>query len=281
MIEKLCSRCGQTKSGRLYYADSSKRDGLSAYCKDCARVRAKENQRRRSLDFNISDIPAQKLCSMCGITKSSADFQIRKCSSDSLQSYCRACSVTQYERRLSKVAASSIPSVIEKTCITCGITKLSEDFSKSSIKTDGLNSECRDCSNSRVTKNRSIRLENDSVSYRINAMMNAAKHRSRKQGTPCDLDIQFMRSLYTPTCPALGIPLNWNSKKISRNSPTLDKFFPELGYTKANVRIISHKANSMKNDGDVQDILNLAVWAVSTELEIKRALDTTSAVGAT
>lgn len=82
-------------------------------------------------------------------------------------------------------------------------------------------------------------------------MLATARKRAKRMGLPFDLtieDIQIPRM-----CPYLGIPLyKSNSGYASYNSPSLDKIVPELGYVKGNVRVISYKANAMKQDADAE-----------------------------
>ena len=57
-------------------------------------------------------------------------------------------------------------------------------------------------------------------------------------------------------CPVLGIELNWHHEKkgFHPDSPSVDRIRPELGYTKGNVRIISNRANLLKNDATVEEL---------------------------
>lgn len=38
------------------------------------------------------------------------------------------------------------------------------------------------------------------------------------------------------------------------DSPSLDRIKPELGYVKGNIRVISFKANSIKNDASIEEL---------------------------
>jgi len=60
-------------------------------------------------------------------------------------------------------------------------------------------------------------------------------------------------------CPLLGIPLVYGTKnKQSPNAASLDKLDPKKGYTEENTKVISFKANRIKSDATVQEILTLA-----------------------
>jgi hypothetical protein len=58
-------------------------------------------------------------------------------------------------------------------------------------------------------------------------------------------------------CPVLGLVLkpNTTGKSVSApSSPSLDKFYPEKGYTLNNVYFISHLANQIKNNGTLEQV---------------------------
>jgi|SRR5579859_1436557 len=55
-------------------------------------------------------------------------------------------------------------------------------------------------------------------------------------------------------CPLLGIPLSLGTRLRHRNSPSLDRIKPELGYTKGNIQVISWRANQIKNDSTLTEL---------------------------
>ena len=79
------------------------------------------------------------------------------------------------------------------------------------------------------------------------------KARAKKDGTPffiepCDIIIPEY-------CPVLGLPLTFNSGRPQDNSPSLDRINPDLGYVKGNVRVISYRANTLKNNASMEELL--------------------------
>jgi hypothetical protein len=78
----------------------------------------------------------------------------------------------------------------------------------------------------------------------------SARHRAKRRGTPFDIDESDI--VIPDVCPLLGIPLFIMDGKPGNNSPTLDEVRCGEGYTKGNVRVISHKANTMKQDHTVE-----------------------------
>lgn len=61
--------------------------------------------------------------------------------------------------------------------------------------------------------------------------------------------------VYPNFCPILNIPI---TRKLSRdNFPSVDRVDNSKGYVKGNVRVISHKANRMKQDNTVETLEKL------------------------
>ena len=96
-------------------------------------------------------------------------------------------------------------------------------------------------------------------------LWNAAKQRAKRQGLPFNLSPLDLKELGIPdVCPVLGIPINKSpgdgSGERNDNSPSLDKFIPELGYVKGNVQVISWRANRIKSDGTPEEWQRIAEW---------------------
>jgi carbonic anhydrase len=93
---------------------------------------------------------------------------------------------------------------------------------------------------------------NREASKRYNArhpervMLRTAKNRAKSNGVKFSLreaDIHIPEK-----CPVLGITLVKHFGVHRDNSPSLDRVNPKLGYTKNNIEVISHLANSLKRD---------------------------------
>lgn len=81
-----------------------------------------------------------------------------------------------------------------------------------------------------------------------------AKTRAKQFGLPFDLDD---RTLERPEfCPVLGLRLRYAERqgKCGPDSPSIDRLRPALGYVKNNVRVISHRANTIKSDATVAEL---------------------------
>jgi hypothetical protein len=84
-----------------------------------------------------------------------------------------------------------------------------------------------------------------------------ARYRAKRDRVPFDIRPEDI-PLVPKFCPLLGIPITQNNKKCGPNSPTLDRILPLLGYTKENIWIISHRANTVKSDASVDELIILA-----------------------
>jgi len=83
-------------------------------------------------------------------------------------------------------------------------------------------------------------------------MWGAAKHRAKRNGIL--FDISYNDISIPSLCPLLEIPLmRRKGSGTSHGSPTLDRIVPHLGYVKGNIRVISAKANLMKNDATLEE----------------------------
>jgi hypothetical protein len=85
--------------------------------------------------------------------------------------------------------------------------------------------------------------------------LSSIKWRARKNNIPFNLTIEDI--VFPSTCPVLGFPLKGNydgGSGYHRDSPSLDRINPKLGYVKGNVRIISSRANLLKSDATVEEL---------------------------
>lgn len=62
-------------------------------------------------------------------------------------------------------------------------------------------------------------------------------------------------------CPIFKFPLQVNKGKLQFNSPVLDRINNDLGYLKGNVWVISSKANLLKGNCTLEEIIMMGEWA--------------------
>jgi len=95
-------------------------------------------------------------------------------------------------------------------------------------------------------------------------IFSGVKSRAKKENIPCTITVQEILANLPDNCPALGIKLSWTQRKGQAgdkdNSPSLDKFKPELGYVTGNVYWISGLANKIKSKFTTDQMSNVAKW---------------------
>lgn len=84
-------------------------------------------------------------------------------------------------------------------------------------------------------------------------MLESARHRAKEKGIAFSISAADIP--IPETCPVLGIPLFCGEGSAIPNSPTIDRIIPALGYVPGNVRVISHRANTIKNDATEEELL--------------------------
>ena len=93
--------------------------------------------------------------------------------------------------------------------------------------------------------------------YPQRALLSQAKGRAKKCGIPFDLELSDI--VIPDRCPVIGIELkrNPNGSGPIPSSPSLDRIVPSFGYTKGNVRVISHRANTLKSDATLLELTQI------------------------
>ncbi len=84
-------------------------------------------------------------------------------------------------------------------------------------------------------------------------MWRAARNRAQAKNLPFDIEVSDI--VIPEFCPVLGIELYSSQGHFNAASPSLDKVVPDLGYVKGNIWVISHKANIMKHDATLEELL--------------------------
>jgi hypothetical protein len=80
-------------------------------------------------------------------------------------------------------------------------------------------------------------------------LFRSAKKRALKKGLEFNIEL---RDIHIPKkCPILKVPLICST----RYSPSIDRIYPDKGYTKDNIAVISTLANSMKANATPKELL--------------------------
>lgn len=159
---------------------------------------------------------------------------------------------------------------MEKVCKLCGDVFVTSDRNK--VRQVYCGKKCQ----SKETQKR-FREKNPDVVLKNRASWNSnwekkticnLKSKARKEGLPFNIDETDISLV--ETCPILGIKLDrvygTEGKHVGyrSSSPSVDRIIPSLGYVKGNVRVISNRANLLKN--------NAELWEMERVLEDLRSV---------
>lgn len=209
--------------------------------------------------MNYSEIVSEKFtenrksyylckCSVCGIVRRVRNHDIKKIKS------CHKCH--------HKAQRPSQPSEDFHWCNKCKSWKLKTDFN---FRRDGKSRNCKKCEDQYRRANMHKINEYAKKHRRKNiakTMFYAATSRARQSGIQINIELEDV--IIPNYCPVLGIQISTNGHK--NNGPSLDRIFPELGYTKGNVRVISWRANWIKNNSTIEEIEKLYIDSQNLKL---------------
>lgn len=86
------------------------------------------------------------------------------------------------------------------------------------------------------------------------AMFRRAQYRASRKGIQFDIELSDI--VIPAVCPVLGIPLFVSPERgYSANAPSLDRVDNTKGYIKGNVLVISSRANAIKRDASLGELL--------------------------
>ena len=98
-------------------------------------------------------------------------------------------------------------------------------------------------------------------------MYHRIKCRAIKDNIEFNLDLDDI--IIPEYCPIFSnIKLKFNKGTVKYNSPSIDRLIPEKGYTKGNIKIISYRANTIKQNATFEEIRQVADW-LEKELKSK------------
>jgi hypothetical protein len=79
-----------------------------------------------------------------------------------------------------------------------------------------------------------------------------AKQRAKQRNVEFNIEVSDI--VIPEICPILKIKLEKNNIGWMPNMPSLDRIDPKKGYVKGNVKVISGKANVMKNNASIEEL---------------------------
>jgi hypothetical protein len=127
----------------------------------------------------------------------------------------------------------------KKYCNACKCKKELSEFSKSTKSRSGYAYVCKRC-------------------FSIHEMFQKAKKRREQEGHTLDFTLEDIKGLVVETCPVFGVPLQYGGDDFNPvSSATIDAMNHSMGHVKGNLRIISAKANTVKNNSTPEEMKKL------------------------
>ena len=87
------------------------------------------------------------------------------------------------------------------------------------------------------------------------------QNKCKQDGIEFDLELDDLAP-FPIHCPVLNTPIDYfkKGKGASNDSPSLDRLDPNKGYVKGNVRVISQRANRLKQDSNVLEAIRVLAY---------------------
>jgi hypothetical protein len=142
------------------------------------------------------------------------------------------------------------PDLSKRTCRECKQVKLNEEFHKAKTGVNGRYQVCKTC-----------RKITSAKKYKDNWFVFTCRLKKaycKKRGIAFDLTPDYLKSIFTDSCPVFG--RQFEEGKKSHYSATLDRVDPSKGYVQGNVCYISHRANRIKYDASIEELKQILGW---------------------
>ncbi len=152
-----------------------------------------------------------------------------------------------------------------KSCSGCDRILLFECFYKSKYNKGGLGCRCKECGakDKADAMEKLVKQDKEIIKKQyIKQIFRTKRNDAKRRGLEFDLDIEWITNNFPEYCPALGLKFTFyegEKRGCPKNSsPSIDRIDNSKGYLKSNSVIICHRANSMKNNGTIEELIKLA-----------------------
>lgn len=258
---KVCNKCGQEKLIRNFPKDVSgkyHRNTCSKCIREWDKLPAAEREAIKLAKRTEILTRIEKKCSKCNTIKPIDQFYKSDRNADGKMTECKRCDTRRTVNRRSELVRTlkdrQIP--ITHTCQKCGEEKSYLEFNKNVRLVSGLDSTCKKCS-----KQTWLQYANDDTN-RKKMLLRRVQTKSERLNIEFDLTLDDI--IIPDVCPILGIPLRFGNRdkgytqSADESSPSLDRIDPDGGYIKSNVLVISWRANRLKGNASIEELIKLA-----------------------
>ena len=220
---KICRTCKKEKELIEFKKNPMYKDGYDTQCKSC-----QKEIKNKKLEENKDKIPNKKVCRICKIEKDIIFFGINKSYSDGHDSQCKECRNKSASLQREKHRKNNNKKYVERYKNDLEFREHRKQTSKKS--------------------NAKTRKENP-----VKWILYSAKTRAKEKGW--DFNLEESDIIIPKKCPILDIELTTKTGGVQQfNTPSIDRIDSSKGYIKGNVRIISARANMMKNDANFKEL---------------------------
>lgn len=224
-----------------------------------------------------------KTCKKCNEEKELEEFVKSKLTLDGTISTCKKC---LYKIRHSKSHELTLK---DKNCAICNKIKLAKEFPKNKRLIGGLHCYCKECSNKKnkekeyYKNSQQVRKERRKNDSKFREKLNKQGNESRKRNITTQLlnscrvralqknmDFNIIKEdiIIPEYCPILLTKIECGTKDNYSNSPSVDRIDNTKGYIKGNIQVISKKANTIKNNATIEELILLSKWIVKNFIQI-------------
>lgn len=100
---------------------------------------------------------------------------------------------------------------------------------------------------------------NRNTEWRRRRLANHAKKRAAAHGLP--YSISWRDVVIPKCCPVLGVELATVAEgSVKPNTPSLDRIVPSRGYVPGNIVVVSHRANTIKNNATLAELRKIVAF---------------------
>ena len=197
-----------------------------------------------------------KICSKCKVEKDAGEFYKHKNHENGLSSKCKDCDREYHKEYYQKNKE--------------GIIEKKKEYRKNNKeKVAEINRKYHEKNKEDIAERKKKYREKNPYHAQSDVLSNSARKRARNNKLLIDLDFISRSNILDwlkrqSRCECCNVEFSIGYKggngKIIDNSPSLDRFDPDLGYVPGNVFLICSRCNLLKNDATVKELKTIVAW---------------------
>lgn len=192
-----------------------------------------------------------KICSVCNTEKSTDEFHVNNKRKDRLNFRCKPCQLIYGKQHYKPEAQAKYRALHKENAKQYSIIYRREnEITLKTKKKEYYKKHIQESKEYQVM----LKSKNpEKYTY------HKAKRRAKEHKIDFNLELQDIT--IPKTCSILGIPLFYQSVGVSPNSPSIDRVDNAKGYIKGNIQVISWRANDIKGDATLEELVAVGKWA--------------------